>query len=53
MDWSEKHKSESVEWTPDVVFNVYRNDDLNTLPIGILEDMKIYIDSIIKNKKRS
>lgn len=41
----------SVEWTKDVVYNVYCNDDLTTLPISILEDMRDYIIEIIDNKK--
>lgn len=43
-------KGESVAWTKDVVYKVYCNDDLNELPLGILNDMKEYIEEIIKIK---
>lgn len=42
---------ESVDWTKDVVYKVYCNYDLNTLPIPILEDMKDYIEEIIRRKQ--
>ncbi len=40
-------------WTPDVVYKVYCNDDLKTLPFSILEDMKFYIDQVILEKIRT
>lgn len=41
----------SVGWTKDIIYMVYCNDDLNELPISILEDMRDYITEIIDNKK--
>jgi len=41
----------SVEWSKDVVYKVYCNDNLNELPISILEDMRDYIIEIINDKK--
>lgn len=40
----------SVEWSKDVVYKVYCNDNLNELPISILEDMRDYIIEIINYK---
>jgi hypothetical protein len=43
-------KYQSIEWTPEVVYKVYCKDDLNTLPLPILENMKQYLESVISNK---
>lgn len=45
-----KHKPCSTEWTDDTVFTVFCNDDLKTLPMGILKQMRNHIDSIIEIK---
>lgn len=44
-------KDFTVPWTPDVVYAVYRNDTLEELPIGILEEMKLHIENVIKSKQ--
>jgi len=49
FDESLFNKNISVEWTPEVVYSVYCNDDLETLPIGILNDMKLHIENTINN----
>lgn len=43
-------KNRTVEWTPEIVYKVYCKDDLNTLPVSILEDMKKYVEAIILDK---
>lgn len=40
----------AIGWTPKVVYSVYCNDDLNTLPVGILSDMKLHLQTIIDSK---
>lgn len=42
--------SESEKWDDEVVYHIYRNDDLETLPVGILEQMANHIQHVIKNK---
>jgi len=46
----EFENDKGCEWTPEVVFKVYRNDDLKELPISILNDMRKHIDSILDIK---
>ena len=43
-------ETKSVEWTKDVAYSVFCNDDLNELPLHILEDMRDYIMEIINTK---
>lgn len=40
----------SAPWTNEVVYGVYCNDDLENLPIHILEQMRDHIEEIIKSK---
>lgn len=49
-----EHNSETIkttEWTDKVVYEVYCNDNLEELPIGILEQMNSCIGSVIESKK--
>ena len=39
-----------TKWTDDVVYGVYRNDNLEDLPIAILFQMRNHIESIMMNK---
>ncbi|WP_195966789.1 hypothetical protein [Clostridium sp. 1001283B150210_160208_E6] len=45
-----KQKSCSIGWTDEVVYTVFCNDDLKTLSMGILKQMRNHIDSIIEIK---
>lgn len=38
------------QWSNEVVYHIYRNDDLETLPVGILEQMANHIQPVIENK---
>ena len=38
-------------WPNDVVYNIYCNDDLTTLPVKILEQMRDHLQSIIDAKQ--
>ena len=40
----------SVPWTNDVVYKVYCNDNLETLPVKILQQMACHISNIISEK---
>lgn len=40
----------SMPWTNDVVYKVYCNDELETLPVKILQKMACHISSIISDK---
>lgn len=48
---TQKNSKNSQPWTKEVVFKTYCNDNLYELPLGILEDMRSYLDNIIDNKK--
>lgn len=37
-------------WTKEVVFKVYRNDNLYELPLNILEQMRDHLNNIIDSK---
>jgi hypothetical protein len=39
-----------VPWTPEVVYDVYCNDNLEELPVKILEEMKEHLQNIIDKK---
>jgi hypothetical protein len=47
----EKFNKENTDnWTPEAVYKVYCNDDLNTLPTGILEDMLNHLSNALDTK---
>lgn len=39
-------------WPNKVVFQIYCNDDLKTLPIAILEQMRQYLEELIADKEK-
>jgi len=45
-------EGEEAWWTIEIVYRMYCNDNLETLPIKILEQMVEYIQQIIDSKKK-
>ena len=41
----------AIEWTNKVVFEIFRNDNIEELSIGILTAMREYLDEVIKSKE--
>ena len=46
----EFNQPKSVPWTNDVVYKTYCNDELETLPVKILQQMACHISYIISGK---